>query len=90
MSIEKNRLLMENQVKRLKGQLNEAKVVGGLSDFEFEEKVEDAIDGVYGREVEKAEKTTLKKLMPVLKKLFIGQVIPDEEGNPDPKGKTTW
>jgi len=152
MSIEKNRLLMEQQIQKLKGQLNEAKIKKGsiviakkgihkgdkhtvIHDFgngtynimpvgyknkyrlgaagakasELELVKEDQLNENYrftlleqitGEDliltikanVDPAyidKKTALKKLMPVIKKLFIGQVIPDDYENPNNEsGKT--
>jgi len=57
--------------------------------FYFTSKVEETAGDIYQKEIDKAEKTALKKLMPVIKKLFIGQVIPDDYENPNNEsGKT--
>jgi|10_taG_2_1085330.scaffolds.fasta_scaffold07335_2 hypothetical protein len=70
MSIEKNRLLMEQQVKRLRGELNESP--SGDVTYDTAEVV---LLDVWWDVLEKAQNRAIKKMMPVLKKLIKGKRI---------------
>jgi len=70
MSIKKNRDLMIEQIKRLKGQLNEASS-GDVTYDTAEVVLMDVWDDV----LEKAHKLAVKKMVPVLKKLIKGKRI---------------
>jgi len=67
MSIEKNRLLMENQVKRLKGQLNEQNIA------KFE-KIEDSINDMRSKYFSVARAKFMKSVKAKIPKMLIGKL----------------
>lgn len=70
MSIKKNRDLMIEQIKRLKGQLNEA----SSGDVTYDTTVM-ILGNVWWDVLEKAQSLAVKKMMPALKKLIKGKLI---------------
>jgi len=67
MSIEKNRLLMETQVKRLKGQLNEQNIA------KFE-KIEDSINDMRSKYFSVARVKFMKSVKAKIPKMLIGKL----------------
>jgi len=74
MSIEKNRLLMESQVKKLKGQLNESIITGD----EMHKKV---FGSIYDKMVDDLQKKYVKTISAKVKKALIGKVVEYENSS---------
>lgn len=75
MSIEKNRLLMEQQIQKLKGQLNE-----DSAQITHDEISDEVLGGIYGTMTSALQKKYVKIITPKIKKALVGKTAELQDG----------